>query len=65
MGISANLAGGGVLFELGAEMIHFTTETQRPQRAAIFLCLSGDADKQKGLSLRTNIVYSHRMYMHT
>jgi len=32
------------------EKIHLTTEAQRPQRGAIFLCLSGDADKHKSLS---------------
>jgi hypothetical protein len=31
-GISANLAGGGVGFELRGEKIHLTTEAQRPQR---------------------------------
>jgi len=38
-------------FELRGEKIHLTTEAQRPQRRAIFLCLSGDADKHKSLSL--------------
>jgi hypothetical protein len=49
-GICANLAGGSV-DELRVEKIHLTTEAQRPQRRAIFLCLSGDADKHKSLSL--------------
>jgi hypothetical protein len=40
-----------VRFELRVEKIHLTTEAQRPQRGAIFLCLSRDTDKHKSLSL--------------
>ena len=46
-------------FELMVEKIHLTTEAQRPQRGAIFLYLSGGADKYKSLSLyeATDIYY--------
>ena len=34
----------------------FTTEARRTQRGGFFFCLSGDDDKQKGLSLRRKML---------